>query len=162
MPKEYAALLAQVIPVLALAVGLELRSLTARYVLTGHELLSTLEESDRIPRIMTQRMAETQGQLMLGITILFLSLTQVVFAVAELKSLETVAGAATPLRNGVGIALIVGICAAFTLPALESLTRVIFTTKPNWKTPGRRVACITTTMAVLFTGIAVLHLLWDV
>lgn len=98
MTKDYATLLAQVIPVLALAIGLEVRSAATRV-----------------------NRSRTRNLLVLFVGVLWF--VQVSLAVIEFKALSVVHGRATPMDYE--LPLVAGIGVAFLAPILEASVRLL-------------------------------------
>lgn len=134
MTKEYAALLAQVIPILALAAAIELRSLVRRY-----ERLRDEAEDLRVQRIVTGAIAWT------------LCTVLPVLAVGEVRAISAVAGrnvasSAGPLSEQV---LINAIAAVFMLPAIGAGIRLWLATARKRRSVRVKVA-ISVLIAALF------------
>ncbi|WP_285663355.1 hypothetical protein [Actinorhabdospora filicis] len=119
MTKEYAALLAQVIPVIALAAAIELRSLVRRYERLRKEAMSTQapegEPGDRAVR-----------QVVTGVLAWALCAVLPVLAVSEVRVISVVAGhnvasSVGPVSEQV---LTNAIAAVFMLPAIGAGIRL--------------------------------------
>lgn len=98
---NYAGLLAQVVPVIAIALGIEMRSLAARIRETGNPAqASTWQRS----------------------TLLTLSITLLMLACIEVKALSVVAG--PNFHSTWATVVIGGIAVAFLAPTLDTLSQV--------------------------------------
>ncbi|WP_162794729.1 hypothetical protein [Nonomuraea lactucae] len=120
MTKEYAALLAQVIPVVALAIAIEARALAKR----SAELYLVRDE-------------KTDGSHQ-GVGVLLMAMAQIVLTVGEVRALAVVRGPVLTSEDWLSAALVVGIACAFLVPVGESVLRVFFAGDPRRGEPGRR------------------------
>lgn len=137
MTKEYATLLAQVIPILALAAAIELRSLVRRYERLRQDAEST--QDLRVRRIVTGTIAWALCTVM---PVLALGEVRAVSAVAG----RNVASSAGPLSEQV---LINAIAAVFMLPAIGAGIRLWLATARKPRSVRGKVA-IAVLIAALF------------
>ncbi|MEU4241042.1 hypothetical protein [Actinoplanes sp. NPDC026619] len=133
MSKEYASLLAQVIPVIVLALGLELRSSLARFTANranGSRPTYRMKASGlRVRQPISRRPTPEQDHLIFAMWLSIL-----VLAFVEIKALSVVAGHSA--RSMWEFVLEVAILIAFLSPVVNAIVRTSFLrheTRSSWK-----------------------------
>lgn len=156
MPRDMATLLAQLIPVVALAGGIELRTLAKRY----DTLTDQVEHHSRAHQHADDKVRESKAnRLNLTILIISMALGQVFLAVAEKHALDSAFGEHLGFRNTAvtGVLQLV-LAVTFIAPAYEATSRVFVLTLPHGKfgPPNGVYAALLAVFTLAFAAIATL------
>jgi hypothetical protein len=130
MTDDFAALLSTVIPIAALALGIEVRSLTGRLVELVGKLRETMNEEGSFRDNISRVIDAFYGTFILCLLLVFL-------AAAETRVLYMAGGFAYEDAPTLLTLIAFGLVLAFLAPAFEAVTRFLFAVKPSLASSGR-------------------------